>query len=307
MDNFIAASGVCNVDLLFSGMQALPDEGTEVYTDNFVMRLGGGAVGSLLALSKLGVPVKILTYIGNDLFSKFAINEITKRGLKPIDLKGSSDFHTIISVALVTERDRTFISYGNKIKKDNIESAEILYNNCTGAHSIIMETGSYFNVYSKLKQEGSKLLLDIGFDANASIEKYLNELRLADVFFPNKKEALIITGQNNIITAGKILNEIVPMVIITADRDGAYLFYNNKVKHFSICVDFGYKDATGAGDAFLAGFAYGLYNDLDIDDCLLSANIMGSKCVSEFGCLTNNVSEFELRTLLNKLKVRNLK
>ncbi|MDR0696520.1 MAG: carbohydrate kinase family protein [Christensenellaceae bacterium] len=301
MSGFIAGSGICNIDLIFSGLEKLPDEGTEIYSKNFEMRLGGGAVGSIITLSKLGIPTKLLTYQASDIFSNFAINEIKKSGLIPIDLRGSSAFNTNISISLVTSNDRTFISYGQKIRKGS-DSEEILYENCKGAFAVIMEIGLYHDVYSKLKSEGTKLLLDIGYDSNASITKYIRELELADVFLPNRSEAIKMTRENDFIKAGYVLNKIVPLVIITADKDGAYIFQNARVKHIPPSTDYQYVDATGAGDAFLSGFAYGLYNNFDINTSVFIANMLGAKCVSMYGCLSTNVDENDLKLEINRAK-----
>ena len=53
-------------------------------------------------------------------------------------------------------------------------------------------------------------------------------------------------------------------------------------------------DATGAGDAFLAGFIYGLYNDFDFRKCILAGNITGGKCVTGIGCLTEYITEKQI-------------
>jgi sugar/nucleoside kinase (ribokinase family) len=55
-----------------------------------------------------------------------------------------------------------------------------------------------------------------------------------------------------------------------------------------------HRDSTGAGDAFLAGFLYGLYHDCSAQECVLFGNITGGKCVTAVGCLTAWCTEQEL-------------
>ena len=76
---FIAGCGSVNVDLIFSGIEALPEEGEELYGKNFSMMLGGGAPGTLILLGRLGIPVRLQTGLGNDMFSRFAASELEKR------------------------------------------------------------------------------------------------------------------------------------------------------------------------------------------------------------------------------------
>lgn len=53
-------------------------------------------------------------------------------------------------------------------------------------------------------------------------------------------------------------------------------------------------DATGAGDAFNAGFIYGLYHNYDIRTCIAMGNRMGGACVSKVGCLSGYLTEEQL-------------
>ena len=42
-------------------------------------------------------------------------------------------------------------------------------------------------------------------------------------------------------------------------------------------------DTTGAGDAFAAGFLYGLLKDVPLDTCAKWGNMMGAKATTDFG------------------------
>ena len=44
-----------------------------------------------------------------------------------------------------------------------------------------------------------------------------------------------------------------------------------------------YVDASGGGDAFDAGFIYGLLNNLSVEDCLRVASALGASCVRAIG------------------------
>ena len=55
------------------------------------------------------------------------------------------------------------------------------------------------------------------------------------------------------------------------------------------------QDTTGAGDAFAAGFLYGLVNDKSLQDCGILGEIMARFCISEIGARTGLPSFAELR------------
>lgn len=108
---FVAGAGMINVDLIYGGLEHIPAEGEEVFSQHFQMRLGGGIPATLLNLRGLNVPVSIQTALGNDLFSHFAAEEIRRFGTAPLNLYHGSSIPLNISSVLLTQRDRTFVSY----------------------------------------------------------------------------------------------------------------------------------------------------------------------------------------------------
>ena len=61
-------------------------------------------------------------------------------------------------------------------------------------------------------------------------------------------------------------------------------------------------DSTGAGDAFFAGFLYGIMKDEPIEKCALYGNLTGGKCVTAVGCTTAYLTEEELLKMAEKYK-----
>ena len=83
---FAAGYGKTNVDLLFDKMPRLPDEGEEIYTDKFSLCIGGGVPGTMITLSRLGVPTRTVTELSDDMFSRFAKEEFHKAGVEPVNV-----------------------------------------------------------------------------------------------------------------------------------------------------------------------------------------------------------------------------
>jgi sugar/nucleoside kinase (ribokinase family) len=82
----IAAHGTLNCDLLFQGVPRLPSEGEEIFSEKFEMQLGGGFPAAMINLHRLGVPVSLSTFLGEDLFSKFLEGRIHDFGLDFLNL-----------------------------------------------------------------------------------------------------------------------------------------------------------------------------------------------------------------------------
>ena len=73
--NFIAGIGCTNVDILYSGIDRLPNEGEEIYAKHFSLQLGGGVPATLINHGRLGIKTKIATELGDDIFSNYARQE----------------------------------------------------------------------------------------------------------------------------------------------------------------------------------------------------------------------------------------
>ena len=69
MKDFVIGIGRTNIDLIYSGLDRLPALGEEVYSKGFEIHLGGGIPGESVILSKLGIPTKAVTWLGDGVFS----------------------------------------------------------------------------------------------------------------------------------------------------------------------------------------------------------------------------------------------
>jgi len=62
-------------------------------------------------------------------------------------------------------------------------------------------------------------------------------------------------------------------------------------------------DSTGAGDAFIGGFVYGLVQMKDIYDCVILGNIAGAMAVQKVGAQASLPYENELKNFLKTEKI----
>lgn len=294
--SFVGAFGKLNVDLLYSGMPRIPNEGEEIYSKDFKVCLGGGLPATMINCSRLGIPAKIGTFLGDDMFSRFAENELEKSGTT-YEFFQSEKYPLNVTSAIITNTDRTFVSYGGK-ESYNDEMLEKIYNCLKGAKVVAMQE-KILPVYKKLKEDGTVLVLDTGYSEDMTIEKYRDLIEIADYYTPSIDETEKMTGTRNHKEALKILGEYFEKPIVKLGKDGCAgydgeCFVIPEIKEFS-CVD-----ATGAGDAFLAGFIYGLYNDYDFRKCILAGNITGGKSVTGVGCLSEFINKKEIGEYLEK-------
>lgn len=293
--SFVAGAGSINIDLLFEGLPRIPNEGEELYSRGFSLQMGGGVSATLLNLAGLGVPVRIQTGLGNDMFSDFARRTFASFGVEPYNLAdGTTGIPLNISAALLTPSDRTFVSYTDGLPMDDAR----IYENSRGAKIVQMGVGS-LEAYRRLKADGAILVFDTGWDDAMSLETYREYLELADYYTPNQKEALKITGTDQPADAARVLTQFFDKVIVKLDKDGCLILEDGQERIIPN-IPVVHRDSTGAGDAFLAGFLYGLYHDYSFAQNVLFGNITGGTCVTAVGCLTARLTEDELLDLAER-------
>ena len=295
--SFIAGAGATNVDLLYEDMPKIPDVGEEIYTDKFSCQLGGGLPATLINIGRLGIESKIATELGCDMFSAFASEQYKKNNVEPMNIYKGSSIPLNITSAIILKDDRSFITYGKGSIEPDDEAKESFYNMAHGAKICLMQPGGFIEVYKKLKSEGTLMVLDMGWDENMSVEKYSDLLDTADIYTPNRKEALRITGAANENDAADALKKYIDRVIVKVDKDGCIGIDNGERFFVKSVEKFKNKDSTGAGDAFLAGLCYGLFYEYPLKDCIEFGNITGGKAVTAVGALSAYVTEKELLEL----------
>ncbi len=289
---FVSGIGMLNVDLLYSGMERIPNEGEELFSKGFDVQLGGGMPATLINLARLGIPTEFCTFLGKDIFSNFIKEQLEHYSAKYHNLyRGNGTPLTITSI-VTTKSDRTFISYCDDSCLNEVGNDEI-YQNLKGSKIVDMQIG-FLEVYKKLKKDGAKLVFDMGWDDDMSLEKYSEYLELADYYTPNQKEALRITNTSNVQDAADKLKRYFKQVVIKLDKDGCFYTDGEAAYIVPPLDNVVAVDSTGAGDAFLSGFIYGLYHDYDIESAIRFGNITGGTCVQGIGCLTKYVNEQEL-------------
>ncbi len=291
---FIAGAGATNVDLLYQGFDRLAGVGEELYCKDFSLQLGGGLPATLINLGRLGISTKIATELGNDIFSNFAKEKFTQNGVNPTNLYSGEGIPLNITSAIILPKDRTFYTYGKGNIEPDDKALETFYSIARGSKICMMQLGGFLPVYKKLKEEGTILVLDTGWDDEMSIKKHRDYLELADYYTPNRKEAMKITGSDTPEDAAHALKQYFEKVVVKVDADGCIGIDGDEEFFVPSIEEFVNVDSTGAGDAFLAGFMYGLFYDYSLKDCIKFGNVTGGKAVTAVGALSGYVSEKEL-------------
>ena len=290
--DFIAGYGATNVDLLFGGMSRIPQEGEEIYAESFSLQLGGGYPATMINLGRLGIPCKIQTFLGSDMFSEFAKKQYEAAGVKPLCLKSDVSIPVNVTSAAITKTDRAFTSYSDCPKMTE-KDMETVYEASLGARFVFV-SDDLLPIYPELKRHGSILIYDTGWRDDMSEDSMQEILKLVDYYTPNSKEAMKITGTDTPEKAIISLSRYFDYPVVKLDKDGCMYMQNGKINIVPAVKGIHCIDTTGAGDAFLAGFVYGLYHNVPIETAVLYGNRTGAASVTQMGCLAGYLTEDEL-------------
>ncbi len=288
----VAGFGIANVDFIFGNSPRMPRLGEEIYSGSCSRQLGGGPVATLVLLSKLGVPVKMATYIGKGPLSQYLVEELEKNKLTYSNMLSSPEYDPVtLSCVVSCEQDRGIISYRPADDAFFVENQKV-YEFYKGSKI------AYLSLEQKelcrpLKEAGAVIVLDSAWNDTMSLDWYCDVFPYVDYFIPNEMEAEKITGTKTAEEALNILGQYLHIPIVKKGNEGCiykkdgntYTIPPFPVKHI---------DSTGAGDAFAAGFMYGLYYGFDIDDCIRFGNVTGGNAVTEIGCLAAEIDEKKL-------------
>ena len=297
MKDFVIGIGRTNIDMIYSGLDRLPSLGEEVYSGNFEIHLGGGVPGEAVILSKLGIPSKAVTWLGNGVFSRIAEREFAIGDPQIINLYHGTGEPCVLSTAMLCSGDRTFVSYQAEISLTDAD-IERIRAEFRGAKVVLLPS-QYPEICESLDLSRSVKIFDTGWEDDLSLDnpKYRSLVEMADYYLPNRKEAMKITGAASVDEAADVLSRYLKKVVIKLDGDGCLIRDDHGTRIIPPVSGISAVDSTGAGDAFLCGFTYGIWHGYGIDDCVRFGNITGGTCVQAVGCLTKTLTESEMLAL----------
>lgn len=302
----LVAVGELNVDLIMTGLEALPQLGKDTLAADMEVTLGGSTALFVLAASKLDLEVKFISKVGNDPFGRFLIDFLKEREVDTSDIIIDENLKTGLSVSLSFPHDRGFATYLGTISRLRLEDVglEILEQ---GRH---LHLSSYFlqedikkdcpQLFSRAKDMGLSTSLDTGCDPQDKWEDdYIHKVfEKCDIFLPNELEALNITQKDTVLEALEELSRYVPLVVIKLGEKGAMAKYKDddilSFPAFKVKV----VDTTGVGDCFDAGFLYGYLNGFPISKCMVFGNACGALAATKMGGSRGMVGKAQIEEFL---------
>ena len=285
-------------DLIFTGLPGLPVMGEEIYADGLDMSVGGGAALTALSMRRLGWKVVCMGRAGRDVFGDMALRMLSEEGVDTslVQRFGSRAAPGNVTVALSFPHDRAFVTHqpaGPWNYPAQIDSGRRHHHfaGYEGREKIMRDISSL---------ESATVSLDTGWCEGSSWRReVLDLLRWVDVFFPNEREALYLSGEDDVVSALRFLSKICQRVVVTLGPSGALTLDDGReirAPGFDVCP----VDTTGCGDAFAAGFLDGWLTGSGLETCLRWGNALGAIVASSAGSLSSFGNREEIRAFMER-------
>lgn len=288
----VACLGIMVADVVARPVDGFPERGKLGLVESMELHTGGCAVNTGSALAKLGIPTAVLGKVGDDGFGNFIVDTLRQRNIDTRGIKKDSETHTSSTMVMVdSSGERTFIHYigaNARVRPEDID-----WNVVAGAE--LLHIGGFFlmpgfdgegtkAVLRRAEELGITTSLDTAWDATGTWMRLLEPcLEYVDIFLPSYDEAVMLSGEKNPeAIADAFLRRGVQVVGLKMGERGCFIKSGGGAWHipaFSVRA----VDATGAGDAFVAGFLAGYLHGWNWEKVGRFANAVGASCVTAMG------------------------
>lgn len=273
----VAVLGGRFADLVFIGLERMPAPGEEVFGSGFSLR-PGGAFNTVLALRRLGLHVAWAVDFGDDLLSRFVRERAIAAGTDPALFVDHAKPLPSVTCAVVLGEERSFISYS---APDPVISAPY--------KALAARTRAFFVpgfvgglpfrlATSVVRAKGALVFMDGNMSPSLSPtgeRSVAQALKACDIFSPNEREALLLTGASDAEAALDELERLCPRVAIKLGERGlAASWAGERIRLPSLKVK--PRDSTGAGDTFDAALLAAVLAGLGPRESLARAAAAGA-------------------------------
>jgi sugar/nucleoside kinase (ribokinase family) len=269
-------------DLVFTHLPEFPRLGHEVYSREFHL-VPGGVFTPAVTLTRLGLRTAWPCKFGADPFSQFVHEEALKAGVDSRFFTHSEAPSLRITVAFSFGEERAFLSYIDPLPE--IPYAELIRQTRPKwvyiTHLMVGEEQE--KIVRAARTVGALVYMDCqAHHANLTDPATRGAIGRADVFSPNREEALALTREKSIEAALEKLSKLTGTVIIKNGADGCLCSRGGMVIRVP-GIEVAVVDTTGAGDNFNCGFIYGQIKGYSLEETLRIGNICGGLSVTTIG------------------------
>ena len=271
-------------------------EAGEIYKDILPERevSGGSAANTVAALASLGADCAFIGKIHDDELGHKFRSDIGRAGIDmftPPLTEGPATARSIVLVTPDAERSMfTYLGASKKLSADDIDENIIKSAKITFIEGYLWDEENAKQAVIKACEIAHKYGHDVAF--TLSDRSYLQQYRLEmldliekhiDIVFGNEEELKALFDTTDFQTCLDKIKTMVKIAAITRNSKGSVVI-EGRTKIFIEAEEI-HKvvDTTGAGDAYAAGFLYGLTRGRSLGTCALIGGIAAAEIIGHYG------------------------
>jgi ribokinase len=291
--------GALNLDRLYK-VEKIAEGDEEIAIQETTEAPGGSAANTIYALGKLGMSTGFIGAVGNDAEAKVVLDSLKSVGCDTSLIKIKTDARTGLIIGIVDPKGERalYIAPGanNLLSEDDLDFGYLDQMDSLHISSFVSDTQlelqkkavEKLNPENKLSFAPGSLYAKKGFRELEPIMKRTN------VLFLNEAEAKILTKKDYKEASEFLIGYGCKIVAVTLKEKGCYVTDGTLKEHVA-AMETDVKDTTGAGDAFCAGFLFGLSQGRTLRECGRLGNFVAARCIMKIGARSGlpELSELE--------------
>ena len=299
---YILVIGGSNIDI-----QGFPKEKLIQRDSNIgTVKMSLGGVGRNIAenCARLGVPTRLMSVIGDDPYGQKILKEAQAIGLNMQDtvvLSGEST-STYLSILDETHDMAMAINHMDSIEKLTVDHIRAKRSIIEHAQLVVLDTNLSQAVLDHLLTQYPKTKFFVDTVSTKKALKIKEHLKHIHTLKPNRMEAEVLTGSSEktpLLELGSKLK--CKRSFISLGSQGVQVFEGKTHLHFPT-KPIEVVNATGAGDAFMAGLVYAYLKGYDIKETCLTAMAASRLALSHPDTINPNLNEQSLHETLKELR-----
>ncbi|MFQ6064081.1 MAG: carbohydrate kinase family protein [Candidatus Bathyarchaeia archaeon] len=278
--------GALNMDKLYR-VNKIAREEEESFITDFKEKPGGSAANTAVGLARFDLKIGFIGKVASDREGKLLLRDFED---EKVDTNG----------IVVSKSGRSGVVMGYVDKKgDRALYVDPGVNDFLEFEEIDLEYAESTDIFHL-----TSFVADKPFQAQIKLLKHLPDVKVSFapgelyarrglaslkpiiersfVMFPNENEVRLLTGKSYEKGSEILLNEGACIVVVTLGGRGCYVTDGTVTRLVEPC-EVEVVDTTGAGDAFCAGFLYGLIKNRDLRECGRIGNFVASRCLQKVG------------------------
>lgn len=278
--------GALNMDKLYR-VKRIAGADEESFITGYIEAPGGSAANTMVGLARLDVNTGCIGKLAQDREGRHLLQDLVNEGVNVKGVIISTERRSGVVFCFVDEEGERAMYVNPGVNNDLIVN-EIDVEHCRNTKFLHLTSfigDKAFEVQKELLKDLThvKVSLDPGMHYAAKGFQALKPiLTKCYIVFPNESELQLLTGEDYVRGSSALIEEGVQIVAVKLGKKGCYVT-DGVEKHLIDAYQVKVMDTTGAGDAFCAGFLYGLLTGKDLYTCGRLGNYVASRKIREKG------------------------